>query len=175
MAQGKACRDSGEVLTICCKHDHGKMVTKDEFSDGGEYQKETAQDDIASTATHLVRSRPCTILRKLLHVRSAQVTRRVLSTLPAQQNHGKGRKDQEEASKSAAFMSVVVMLGLETTAYIGVGFPNVWRRSPLTLFGGLRYSFSNISGDMLMVSAVLMRSNVSGWDILASSIDAGGY
>jgi len=42
-------------------------------------------------------------------------------------------------------------------AHIGVGLPNVFRKSPLTLFCGDKYSFSNNSGDMEILPAVLMR------------------
>jgi hypothetical protein len=38
------------------------------------------------------------------------------------------------------------------TAYSGVGFPNVERKSPLTWFLGERYSFSKSSGEMLRES-----------------------
>jgi hypothetical protein len=42
-------------------------------------------------------------------------------------------------------------------SYRGVGFPNVFRRCPETLFSGFKYSFSKISFGIMMLPAVSYR------------------
>jgi len=42
----------------------------------------------------------------------------------------------------------------QTPTYSGVGLPKVFRSSPLTLFGGDKYSFSKSSGEIEMLPAV---------------------
>lgn len=77
---------------------------------------------------------------------------------PRQPMRSMERGKSESRNPTRALKKLVwgMILGFEGVwhAHIGVGLPKVLRKPPLTLFSGLRYSFSKSSGDMEMDPAV---------------------
>jgi hypothetical protein len=65
-----------------------------------------------------------------------------------------GKSDSKKPTRALWVLLVHGKQVSRTITYSGVGLANVFRSSPLTLFGGERYSFSNSSGEMEMLPAV---------------------
>lgn len=90
---------------------------------------------------------------------------------PANQIGRQRTQRDDEPNKRTGIRSVRIgaeQRGLDT--HIGVGLPKVLRRSPRTTFWGDRYNFSNSSGEMVILLAVLMVSSAAVCSAFGSTV-----
>ena len=106
------------------------------------------------------------------NIHSSILTRR---PPPAHQFNTERCQRDSEAYERSIYPSASTSSPERGIAYKGVGFPNVFRRSPLTAFCGLRYNFSNNSGEMLRLSVRLRGAPFPFWWLLPEMGAALGF